>query len=233
MFITNLVIATLAAAIGAGATYLAIRPTIGRLRTMLTVALWKLSLDPLTGLYNRTGLLATYPRITGTDGEQRIAVMLIDLDYFKDVNDTYGHDAGDHLLKTVAARFRELAESCGGIAARLAGDEFAIAIPLSDLDLHRTADLAGEMAATPVDIDSNEGTTALTITSSIGVAVVTGADPLEDTALRQADIAMYHAKRTGRNQYSIFSPDMTMPGGEARRGPRLRDRHRRDQGGAA
>ncbi|MDG4813919.1 GGDEF domain-containing protein, partial [Micromonospora sp. WMMD956] len=123
MFTTLLAIATIVAAIlGAGVGYLAARPTITRLRAELADAAWQLTHDPLTGLLNRTGLRTIHTAVGASSPPQRLVVMLIDLDRFKEVNDTHGHDAGDDLLVEIADRLAQAVHTYGGTVARLAGD---------------------------------------------------------------------------------------------------------------
>ncbi|WP_434739345.1 GGDEF domain-containing protein [Micromonospora sp. SH-82] len=233
MFTPLLAIATAAVALlGAAIGYLATRPTTTRLRGELADASWQLAHDPLTGLLNRTGLRAIHPAITAVGGPQPIIVMLIDLDRFKHVNDTHGHDAGDDLLMEIADRLTHTAHTYGGIAARLAGDEIAVLLPVRHHPIDDIAERISRTVATPVRIQADSGLVTVTVTASIGIARVASTEPLESVALHRADIAMYHAKHQGRGHHLLYTPGMTMPGRRHRRGPRLRDL-RRDKRGSA
>ncbi|MFY1703023.1 diguanylate cyclase domain-containing protein [Micromonospora sp. WMMA1923] len=233
MFTTLLVIATVVAAIlGATVGYLATRPTTERLRGELADASWQLAHDPLTGLLNRTGLHAVHTAITATGGPQPIIVMLVDLDQFKQVNDTHGHDAGDDLLTDIANRLTHTASTYGGVVARLSGDEFTILLPVHTHPIDAIAHRISQTIATPVQVQADTGPVPVTVTASIGVARVASTDPLESTALHRADVAMYHAKHQGRGRHVIYTPGMTMPDRRRRRGLRLRDLRRQQRGSA-
>lgn len=150
--------------------------------------------DPLTGLPNRQWLLE---RIwTALDDAERIgarsALMLIDLDRFRSVNDTLGHLAGDRLLLQIADRLR-LALPRGAEAARLGGDEFAVLLPVADSTTSATRVARGLVAAlsSPLDLDG----LTLVLEASAGVAVFPDHALDAEGMLRRADVAMYQAKR--------------------------------------
>ncbi|MDQ1048777.1 bifunctional diguanylate cyclase/phosphodiesterase [Streptomyces sp. V4I2] len=150
--------------------------------------------DPLTGLPNRQWLLE---RIwTALDDAERIgarsALMLIDLDRFRSVNDTLGHLAGDRLLLQIADRLR-LALPRGAEAARLGGDEFAVLLPVADSTTSVARLARGLVAAlsSPLDLDG----LTLVLEASAGVAVFPDHAPDAEGLLRRADVAMYQAKR--------------------------------------
>lgn len=237
MFTTSLVIATLVAAtlgavIGLLTSRRATRLIIARLRDDLADKVWQLTHDPLTGLNNRAGLRAIHTAIAGSEYRQIVAV-LIDLDLFKEVNDAYGHDAGDDLLKATAVRIARLAALYSGHAARLAGDEFAVIAPLDATRLAHMALLFTNVIAEPVEVRTDDGPALVTVTASLGIAVASSTDLLEGVALHHADMAMYHAKQQGGNQYVLYRAGMTMPTRPPRRGPRLRDQRRTPNGGEA
>ena len=227
--ITHLVIAIATAVLSAGMAYLVIRRVLDRLRAELPHACWRLAHDQLTGLHNRMGLQTL--TAGGERNDQPIAVMLIDLDGFKEVNDTYGHGAGDELLLTIAARIAELAEAHGGDAARLSDDEFTVTIPGGDRHLPQLADLVNAVIAEPLEISTDDGAVTIAVTASLGVAVLHRDEELDSVALRHADAAMYHAKHQGGNCHVLYRAGMTMPAHEPRRGPRPRDLHRRAEDG--
>ncbi|HET6484714.1 MAG TPA: GGDEF domain-containing protein, partial [Actinoplanes sp.] len=162
-----------------------------------------------------------------------IVAVLIDLDLFKEVNDAYGHDAGDDLLKATAVRIARLAALYSGHAARLAGDEFAVIAPLDATRLAHMALLFTNVIAEPVEVRTDDGPALVTVTASLGIAVASSTDLLEGVALHHADMAMYHAKQQGGNQYVLYRAGMTMPTRPPRRGPRLRDQRRTPNGGEA
>jgi diguanylate cyclase (GGDEF)-like protein/PAS domain S-box-containing protein len=150
--------------------------------------------DDLTGLYNRRFFereLAQQLRLLGRQSGPA-ALLFLDLDEFKTVNDTFGHQTGDELLKHVAGALRgRLRET--DVIARLGGDEFAVLLPLTDAD-HAGAvvdALQREFAQRPANIDGN----AIPVRASIGVAALE-ADLDVDAALRRADQAMYRVKRS-------------------------------------
>ncbi|MFG2951169.1 putative bifunctional diguanylate cyclase/phosphodiesterase [Streptomyces adustus] len=150
--------------------------------------------DPLTGLPNRQWLLE---RIwTALDDAERIgarsALMLIDLDRFRSVNDTLGHLAGDRLLLQIADRLR-VALPRGAEAARLGGDEFAVLLPVADSTTSATRIARGLVAAlsSPLDLDG----LTLVLEASAGVAVFPDHALDAEGMLRRADVAMYQAKR--------------------------------------
>jgi diguanylate cyclase (GGDEF)-like protein len=162
--------------------------------------------DPLTGLGNRTLFTNRVDEALGAPGEDQIPVVLfLDLDNFKDVNDSLGHAAGDRLLVAVAERVRASIRS-NDLAARLGGDEFAIL--LSD-----GRDLASSLAVANRIIESLAITFPIQgqdikISASIGIAASHGTGERADDLLRNADVAMYTAKQGGKSRVSVFEPSM-------------------------
>jgi diguanylate cyclase (GGDEF)-like protein len=163
--------------------------------------------DVLTGLANREQLieklenaLAVLPSRGGS-----LAVHFIDLDRFKEVNDTLGHDGGDFLLKTIAERLRA-AIRIGDLAARLGGDEF-IVVQTGISDRTQAEVFARRLTAAliaPIKFGENE----IVATASVGVALAPsdGADP--ERLLKSADLALYKSKADGRNCVRFFLPEM-------------------------
>ena len=161
--------------------------------------------DPLTGLANRELFTNDLEKALGRSERDAgsVGILYIDLDNFKAINDTLGHEAGDALLKDVAARLMGSIRP-SDTAARLGGDEFAIIID----------DLTGvDEAAIVADriLNSFDGTTAFVgtaIQASIGVAVSSESVATVDALIRDADLAMYEAKVSGKNAYRIFDPEL-------------------------
>jgi diguanylate cyclase (GGDEF)-like protein len=162
--------------------------------------------DPLTSLGNRKQLVADAERWLGTPRRPgEVAFFAVDLDRFKAVNDTLGHPIGDALLIAVAGRLRSL-ESDRLAVYRLGGDEFGVLF-LSD----GPADNIAHLARRIVDLLGRtyivEGQ-LLNVSASVGVALVSTTGVDREELLRCADLALYEAKRAGRNVYTFFHPEM-------------------------
>ncbi len=160
--------------------------------------------DPLTGLLNRVGLAEQLSSINQAAAPGLgVAVMFLDLDGFKLVNDSLGHEFGDRLLTAVANRCLASDSHCA--FARLGGDEFcAVVFPVATSeDARRAAEDLRAVFAHPFLVDDRE----VPVTSSIGVAIGYGDIPVEDLR-RSADLALYRAKANGRNQVAMFDEQM-------------------------
>jgi diguanylate cyclase (GGDEF)-like protein/PAS domain S-box-containing protein len=164
--------------------------------------------DELTNLANRALFTDRVEHAVARQARRRepVSVLFLDLDGFKNVNDTLGHAAGDELLVEVAARLRECAREVDTVA-RLGGDEFAIL--LEDVrdgsGPARVADRVGRALSKPIRLRDK----AVVVSASIGIAVVEpGQTMSSEELLRNADIAMYMAKGSGKNRYEIFEPSM-------------------------
>ncbi len=170
--------------------------------------------DPLTGLPNRLAFesqLELAIRSAERDGRQ-VALMLIDLDHFKAVNDTLGHPVGDQLLKSVAQRLRDCVRA-SDIVARLGGDEFVVVQP--DIDSAMAAvSLAGKVRLRLAEEVHLIGQHQLFATPSIGISLYPTDGRDRETLLRNADVAMYHAKDAGRNNYQFYARSMNEAAGE-------------------
>ena len=160
--------------------------------------------DALTGLPNRTAFRQTLEqaiaRIARTG--ERVAVLCLDLDGFKGVNDTFGHPVGDALLRAIAALLRERASD--GTVARLGGDEFAIVLS-GRFDDDRPRSIAQEIVdclAAPIVVDGR----ALAASISTGIAIAPGDGQDAETLLKNADLALYRAKQDGRGVFRFFEP---------------------------
>ncbi|MGQ0751368.1 MAG: diguanylate cyclase domain-containing protein [Betaproteobacteria bacterium] len=133
-----------------------------------------------------------------------MAVMYLDIDKFKSINDTHGHDVGDALLKAFAARLTECVRATDTVA-RLGGDEFTVV--LEQLAAREDGCHIAEKIVTAMRPDFALGPNTLSITTSVGVAFCQGQDELSgDILLKQADEALYAGKAAGRNNYKI-APD--------------------------
>ncbi|OBK29013.1 diguanylate phosphodiesterase [Mycobacterium asiaticum] len=165
--------------------------------------------DSLTGLANRANFLHTLEQAVSRRNKEAtpIAVMCLDLDNFKSVNDALGHPAGDELLVRVAGRLTA-ALSENGTVARLGGDEFAVLIEGPAEESHAAAQRVLESFDTAIVIDG----VPLTVRPSIGFTVAAGdSNCTVDELLRHADLAMYAAKREGGQCIRSFVPDLPLP----------------------
>ncbi len=160
--------------------------------------------DFLTGLMNRQGLLDHLEKtLRDEDRINKIAVMFLDIDRFKGVNDSLGHDAGDYLLRTIAERLRdELPTGCQ--VGRLGGDEFVVVMS-NAAHLDDVLDLAKKIAREldePIEINGRP----LRISTSIGVAIGPDGDDSARDMISFANAALHRAKHAGRNRVEIFTP---------------------------
>src|SRR5260370_47109 len=165
--------------------------------------------DALTDLANRVLLNERLQHALGRriHREEMVAVHHLDLDQFKAVNDTFGHPAGDKLLKIVADRLRGLVRETDTIA-RMGGDEFVIVqAPIADpADATALAQRIIEPSSDPFDIDGHQAAIGV----SIGIAVGPGDGLRPDKLLRNADLALYRAKGDGRGTFRFFEPAMDL-----------------------
>ncbi|MEM9523729.1 MAG: diguanylate cyclase [Pseudomonadota bacterium] len=159
--------------------------------------------DPLTGLHNRRYAEHHLKRIMhrARKNRRRFALMLLDLDRFKSVNDSFGHSAGDKVLKEIAARLRDNLRSVD-LIARFGGEEFLVVLPeTSIIDARIAAERLRDWIKTrPVDLGDGR---FLTITVSIGLAISDGTDGAVTDLLARADQALYASKSDGRNLVTI------------------------------
>ena len=166
--------------------------------------------DPLTGLGNRSALNTWLGRLVNRAefSAQHIAVFFIDLDEFKQVNDRFGHAAGDELLTVAAERLR-VAVRPGDLVARWGGDEFTVVASVADTDeAEAITQRLMEVMREPVAISGVH----ITLTCSVGVAVSLGTGEEPSALLLRADEAMFRAKRTGRDQVFYIAPDGSFQG---------------------
>ena len=158
--------------------------------------------DALTGLHNRRYMeshLATLAEQASSRGKP-LALMILDIDYFKAINDSYGHDAGDDVLREFAVRIRK---SIRGIdlACRYGGEEFVIVMPETDLHVAEH----GGRAPAPLDrrrdlLPSTRATKRIEVTISIGLSTLERKGEAVADVMKRADTALYRAKHDGRNR---------------------------------
>nr|WP_050477467.1 EAL domain-containing protein [Herbaspirillum rhizosphaerae] len=162
--------------------------------------------DSLTGLPNRSLLMVKANQAIANAARTRIplAVLFIDLDRFKQINDSLGHQAGDELLRTVAARLQIEARK-SDIVGRLSGDEFVIV--LAQCDLHRVTDVVKRIQ-TNLSLPCHIAGVALTPLASIGIALFPDNGDTIEILLHRADMAMYQTKEKNRGRFSFFSDEM-------------------------
>ena len=158
--------------------------------------------DALTGLVNRTELARGLESFISNDGSHRAAVMFVDIDHFKWVNDSLGHAFGDHLLVELADRFVPLVRE-DDMVARFGGDEFVVV--LFDADARTAEEVAERLAESARHTIDHDGR-SINITVSIGLALQAEESSAE-SLIRDADIALYRAKELGRNQVAWFHKD--------------------------
>jgi diguanylate cyclase (GGDEF)-like protein/PAS domain S-box-containing protein len=168
--------------------------------------------DPVTGLANRAALMDRLCRALAALERQpgRLAVLYVDLDHFKTINDSFGHDAGDQVLTEVGRRLSLVSRHVDTVA-RLGGDEFVLLCGAlrDDDDVSLIGDRIVREIRAPFMKDGRD----LSITCSVGIAGTR--DPLTEPErlIREADEAMYGVKETGRNRYLVYDPAQSIPGG--------------------
>ena len=166
--------------------------------------------DPVTGLANRVALMDRLSQALAALERQpgRLAVLFVDLDHFKEINDSFGHDAGDQVLAEVGRRLSLISRNADTVA-RLGGDEFVVLCGAlrDDDDVGLIADRIVRGIRAPYVDDGRD----LSITCSVGIVVTR--DPLAEPEqlIRDADGAMYEAKETGRDRYRVFDSCPTHP----------------------
>lgn len=161
--------------------------------------------DPLTGLANRNLLYQTFNHFANSNNpDRKIVILFIDLDHFKRINDTLGHDVGDEILVTTATRLSAALRG-DDIAARLGGDEFVVM--LVDIDKEQIESLTNRIFKSinhPIKYNDHE----VYITCSMGVCVYPNDGDSIEKLIKEADVALYHAKETGRNHYQFYSKSL-------------------------
>lgn len=163
--------------------------------------------DSLTGLATRPVLHEHLSQalIRATQDESHVALLMLDLDRFKLINDTLGHDAGDHTLRVTAERIRGIVRRTDTIA-RIGGDEFVVLI--GDLADPEDAKKVAEKIVTALSASIEIRNSMVPISASVGICIVSGDEMNVDELLKSVDIALYHAKAQGRNCFQLFTPAM-------------------------
>jgi len=180
---------------------------LGHLSNTIQDLFNKANVDPLTGLYNRRFMDSSMERIMGllSRSEGQLSVLMLDIDFFKKYNDSYGHDSGDKCLQAVAHALSYTVSRVNDIVVRYGGEEFAIILPNTDSDGARM--FAGRLLQNvrELNIPHKKNDAAKCVTVSIGVT--TGkVDYQQDMAmyLKRADEALYQSKKNGRDRFTYL-----------------------------
>jgi two-component system cell cycle response regulator len=175
------------------------------LRNRLEESIEAAMIDPLTGLHNRRymeGHLATLVKEAQRD-HRALSVLLADIDHFKQVNDTYGHDAGDAVLKEFSTRFRRNTRGID-LACRFGGEEFIVIMP--DTSMARAYQVGERLrVAIAADAFQVRPGVGIHLTASVGIATLECPEDTPETVFRRADNALFAAKRRGRNRVAAYA----------------------------
>ena len=172
-----------------------------RLRDNVQMSIELAITDSLTGLYNRRYMeshLTTLVEQAATRGKPLTALVL-DIDYFKAINDTHGHDAGDDVLREFATRIRKAIRGID-LACRYGGEEFVIVMPETDMAVATVVAERLRRRIASERFSIQQGASAIEVTISVGIATLDTADDTAASILKRADQALYRAKRDGRNR---------------------------------
>jgi len=213
MLLTNAMLLNIALLVFGWRRYTELHQEVAERRKAEARARELAAIDPLTGCLNRRSGGPAIDALLG-DAEQRqreVAVIMVDLDNFKQINDLNGHKMGDAVLVAIASRIRELLPD-DGVVARIGGDEFLCALsyePGARDRVHAFADRVIESVSAPIE----DRDLRVEATVSIGIASnTTDGEPApatdSDSLVHRADIEMYHAKKNGRNRFYWFEPQM-------------------------
>ncbi len=163
--------------------------------------------DPLTSLGNRRLLTKKLQQLLAAGNTQNSALLYLDLDDFKRINDSLGHSSGDYLLKEIALRLGNIVKH-KDIVTRLGGDEFALL--LFNIQSSKTVKLIAERIINEVKKPVIFGDRSLAVSASLGIALIPKDGDSEEDLLRNVDIAMYDAKNSGKNSYRFFDKELQL-----------------------
>ena len=159
--------------------------------------------DPLTGLPNRASFDAHLDRIVGGSAGSTFAVLFVDLDHFKPVNDTHGHAVGDEVLRVMAGRLSAAVRQ-GDVVCRLGGDEFAVILAdVTEARARSTAERIVQLAREPLAVAG----AVIRVGATVGIALAGPGGEHPERAVRNADLAMYQAKQAGRGTFALYRPE--------------------------
>jgi two-component system C4-dicarboxylate transport sensor histidine kinase DctB len=163
--------------------------------------------DPLTGCHNRRYFIEISAKMVSAAQRHHriISILMLDIDFFKKVNDTYGHQAGDEVLKAVATVCKATVRA-PDFLVRFGGEEFVAVLP--DTTQDEAVVVAERVRAAVELLQVQTGTTVINVTVSIGLSSYVETENTIDKAVARADLALYQAKRRGRNQVVVYTPDM-------------------------
>lgn len=201
-YIENVHVAPIFQDDGKISNYVAIKDDITEKKHSEEQIYYLANFDSLTGLPNRFKLKEKVKDTiySAKRNNENFIVIFLDLDHFKDINDTLGHDAGDFLLIELSNRFKSILRKID-TASRLGGDEFIFVLPNTNADgASHIAQKLLNMVDKPVKFEENE----LLVTASIGIAIYPKDGENQETLFKNADSAMYRAKQDGRNKYHFF-----------------------------
>lgn len=165
--------------------------------------------DPLTNLINRRGFNQIFAEKLAESSAQhrKLAVLFLDIDHFKRINDSLGHDAGDELLKTIASQISGAARTHADVVARFGGDEFCILIDINDRDEAQSmAKRIMYSLKDPIELAGRR----MVMTTSIGISVFPDDGTTSSELLKHADLALYQSKGNGRNSLNFFNSNLTV-----------------------
>jgi two-component system, cell cycle response regulator len=172
-----------------------------RLRDNVQMSMELAVTDPLTGLYNRRYMESHVTSLVeqALARGKPLALLVLDIDYFKAVNDAHGHDAGDDVLREFATRLKKAIRGID-LACRYGGEEFVVVMPETDMAIAAIVAerIRRRIAGEPFSIGS--GAAALDVTISVGIAALSGVSDTPAAIIKRADQALYRAKRDGRNR---------------------------------
>lgn len=160
--------------------------------------------DPLTDLPNRTLLKERFDMAVASSrrNKEQLALLFIDLDHFKSINDNFGHSVGDQVLREIATRLITQYRACDTVC-RMSGDEFLVVI--TGVHSRQDVEVAAEKTRVALEYDLSDENAYFLMTASIGIALYPDDGSGMDELIRKADMAMYQVKQQGKNNYAFYS----------------------------